>query len=155
MIIDTLNNASKYFSLNPNFEEAFNFIQSKGDFKNETETEFQISDNLKAFVANFEGETIENASEKFECHNKNIDIQYCIENQETFGWKPRENCENVKDEYNAEKDVMFFNEQPDMYFSLKPNQFVIFFPEDVHAPNISPKLIKKLVIKVKINNESN
>jgi biofilm protein TabA len=29
-------------------------------------------------------------------------------------------------------------------------QFVILFPEDVHAPMIADDLVKKLVIKVKI-----
>jgi len=55
-----------------------------------------------------------------------------------------------KGEYNAEKDVVFYNDAPDMYFQLTNNQFAIFFPEDVHAPMIGEGEIKKLVIKVKI-----
>ena len=109
-----------------------------------------INENLKAFIAQFQGETKENGSKKFECHNKNIDIQYCISGSETFGWKPRQDCSNVKEAYSDEKDVLFFNEKPDMYFTLHSGQFVVFFPEDVHAPSISDGEIKKLVIKVKI-----
>ena len=52
--------------------------------------------------------------------------------------------------YNPEKDVQLYNEQPDMYFQLTNGQFVIFFPEDVHAPMIGEGDIKKLVIKVKL-----
>jgi beta-galactosidase beta subunit len=37
-----------------------------------------------------------------------------------------------------------------MYSELTNGQFVIFFPEDVHAPMIGDAEIKKLVIKVKI-----
>ncbi|MBP8115537.1 MAG: YhcH/YjgK/YiaL family protein, partial [Chitinophagaceae bacterium] len=37
-----------------------------------------------------------------------------------------------------------------MYFQLTNGQFVIFFPEDVHAPMIGEGDIKKLVIKVKL-----
>ena len=37
-----------------------------------------------------------------------------------------------------------------MFFQLTEQQFVILFPEDVHAPMISDGEIKKLVIKVKI-----
>ena len=55
-----------------------------------------------------------------------------------------------KGEYNAEKDVVFFNDAPDMHFQLTNNQFDIFFPEDVHAPMIGESEIKKMVIKVKI-----
>jgi YhcH/YjgK/YiaL family protein len=39
-----------------------------------------------------------------------------------------------------------------MFFQLTNGQFVILFPEDVHAPMIAvnDKTIKKLVIKVRI-----
>jgi YhcH/YjgK/YiaL family protein len=67
-----------------------------------------------------------------------------------MGWKPRANCREQKGEYNAEKDVVFYGDSPDMYFDLADGQFVIFFPEDVHAPMIGDGPIKKVVIKVKI-----
>ncbi len=87
---------------------------------------------------------------KFECHDKYIDIQLCIKGKEKFGWKPRSDCKKQKGEYNAEKDVVFYNDAPDMYFDLTDNQFAIFFPKDVHAPMIGESEIKKMVIKVKI-----
>ncbi len=34
------------------------------------------------------------------------------------------------------KDVTFFWPHPDMYFGMKDGQFVVFYPEDVHAPMI-------------------
>jgi biofilm protein TabA len=148
MIIDTLANASKYYGLHPAFAKAFAFIKSHNDFENSTETNFKIADNLKAFIAEFHGVTKENSLKKFECHNKNIDIQYCIKGKEIFGWKPRENCHNMQSDYNTEKDVLFFNDAPDMFFELCAGQFVIFFPEDVHAPGIGDGEIKKLVVKV-------
>ncbi|HEV8079726.1 MAG TPA: YhcH/YjgK/YiaL family protein [Chitinophagaceae bacterium] len=59
-------------------------------------------------------------------------------------------AKDQKGEYNAEKDVVFYSDVPDMYFELTDNQFAIFFPEDVHAPMIGEGGIKKLVVKVKI-----
>ena len=53
-------------------------------------------------------------------------------------------------DYNAEKDVQFYNDTPETFFQLRDGQFAIFFPEDVHAPMIGEGTIKKLVIKVKI-----
>jgi biofilm protein TabA len=67
-----------------------------------------------------------------------------------MGWKPRSTCIAPRGEYNAEKDVLFYDDKPDMFFRLTDNQFVIFYPEDVHAPMIGEGMIKKLVIKVKI-----
>lgn len=148
MIIDTLKNAPKYFSIHPLFEKAFEYIRST-DLKNANDERVDISEGLKAIFSNAPGKTKEASMEKFECHNKNIDIQLCIDGVETIGWKPREKCANPNGDYNAEKDVLFFKDSPDMFFQLTNTQFAIFFPEDVHAPMIGEGYIKKLVMKVK------
>ena len=150
MIIDTIANASKYFSVHPLFAKAFEYIK-KTDLLNQESGKYEIDgDNLKAIFSDKKGMTTEESISKFECHNKHIDIQLCIAGTETIGWKPREKCVDAKGGYNEEKDVLFYNESPDMYFQLNDGQFVIFFPEDVHAPMIGESDIKKLVIKVKI-----
>lgn len=149
MVIDTLNNASKYNSLHPLFATAFDFLKGK-DLQNLEDGKHDISEGLKLIVSNGNGKTKEVSLEKFECHDKNIDIQICANGLETIGWKPREKCNIPNGEYNPEKDVRFFNDSPDMFFQLTNNQFVIFYPEDVHAPMIGEGAIKKLVFKVKI-----
>lgn len=149
MIVDTLKNASKYFSAHPLFENAFKYI-SETDLANAPDGKADISDGLKAIYSNAPGKTKEASLSKFECHNKNIDIQVCINGLETIGWKPREKCVTPNGDYNAEKDVQFYSDGPDTFFQLTNGQFAIFFPEDVHAPMIGEGSIKKLVIKVKI-----
>jgi len=149
MIIDTIKNASKYFSAHPLFAKAFEYI-SNTDLTNATDGKADISEGLKAIFSNAPGKTKEASCAKFECHNKNIDIQLCINGLETIGWKPREKCITPNGDYNAEKDVQFYNDTPDTFFQLTNGQFAIFFPEDVHAPMIGEGQIKKLVIKVKI-----
>ena len=149
MIVDTIKNASKYFSVHPQFAEAFKYIQQT-DLANAADGKSDISEGLKAIFSNKAGMTAEASVSKFECHNNHIDIQLCINGVETIGWKPREKCVTENGSYNTEKDVQLYNEQPDMYFRLTNGQFAIFFPEDVHAPMIGEGEIKKLVIKVKI-----
>ena len=150
MIIDTLTNAEKYFCAHPLFERAFGYAQSL-DLESLEAGNYEIDgEELKAVVINKAGKTASESLEKFECHDKHIDIQICINGEEQIGWKPRETCKEQKGEYNIEKDVLFFNDAPDMYFRLAGRQFVILFPEDVHAPMIGVGEIKKLVIKVKI-----
>jgi len=150
MIIDTLKNAPKYYSVHPLFAKAFNYIESL-DLDTIEMGKFEIDgDNLKAIFSNKKGMTAAESTSKFECHNQHIDIQFCINGVELFGWKPRENCIVENGGYNMEKDVQLYNDAPDMYFQLTDGQFVILFPEDVHAPMIGDKEIKKLVIKVKI-----
>jgi len=150
MIIDTLQNASKYFSVHPLLEQAFAYINTV-DLQNAPDGKSDIDgDNLRAIYSNKKGMTAEESIAKFECHNKNIDIQLCISGTEQIGWKPRSKCVAPKGDYNPEKDVQFYNDAPDMYFTLTDLQFAIFFPEDVHAPMIAENEVKKLVIKVKI-----
>jgi len=149
MIIDTIQNASKYFSAHPLLEKAFAYIQQT-DLANAEVGKSDIAEGLKAIISNGPGKTKEASLAKFECHNKNIDIQLCIRGSETIGWKPREKCSTPNEGYNDEKDVQFFNDTPDTFFQLTDGQFAIFFPEDVHAPMIGEADIKKLVIKVKI-----
>ena len=149
MIIDSLENAGRYTSIHPLFAEAFEYIKTL-DLKNAEIGKTDLSDGLKIIVAEKVGMKQEESVAKFECHNQNIDIQLCISGKEQIGWKPRQSCSSAKGEYNAEKDVLFYNDAPDMFFELTDNQFAIFFPEDVHAPMIGDKVIKKLIVKVKI-----
>jgi biofilm protein TabA len=149
MIIDTLANASKYTSLNPLFPQAFDYIKTQ-DLVNLPVGVSEIGPGLYMIVNVGNGKTQAVSLEKFECHDKNIDIQICVSGLETIGWKPREKCVKPNGDYNPEKDVRFFNDTPDMYFQLTDNQFGIFYPEDVHAPMIGEGEIRKIVIKVKI-----
>ena len=149
MIIDTIANASKYFSAHPLFAKAFDYIK-QNDLANAADGKSDISEGLKAIISNAPGKTKETSLSKFECHDKNIDIQFCIKGNETIGWKPREKCVVPNGDYNPEKDVRFFSDEPDTFFQLTDGQFAIFFPEDVHAPMIGEGTIKKLVIKVRI-----
>lgn len=150
MILDSLASASKYTSLNPLFEKAFAFIASV-DLNTLEVGKFDIDGvALRGIVSDKKGTTAAESTAKFECHNAHIDIQVCIRGKETIGWKPRSTCKEPKGAYNPDKDVLFYNDAPDMYFGLTDNQFVIFYPEDVHAPMIGDDTIKKLVIKVRI-----
>lgn len=150
MIVDSIANAKKYETLHPRFVQAFEYINSL-DFDNLEDGKSSIDgDNLKAIVSNKNGMTAAESIAKFECHDNYIDIQVCVKGKETIGWKSRNNCTQIKGEYNPEKDVWFYADAPETYFDLNDKQFAIFYPEDVHAPMIGEGPIKKLVIKVKI-----
>jgi len=150
MIVDHLNQMHRYANLHPLFAKAFEYI-SKTDLASLEIGKFDIDgENLRGIVSDKNGVPAADSIAKFECHNAHIDIQICIRGTEVMGWKPRSTCNSPKGDYNPEKDVLFFADAPDMYFTLQQQQFVIFYPEDVHAPMIGEGMIKKLVIKVKI-----
>jgi len=103
--------------LNPLFAKAFDFI-SQEDIATFENVVIQIEDGLKVIVSTANGKTAEASLAKFECHDKNIDIQVCVKGLETIAWKPREKCVTPNGDYNPEKDVRFFSDAPDMFFQL-------------------------------------
>ncbi|GAB3936419.1 YhcH/YjgK/YiaL family protein [Mucilaginibacter myungsuensis] len=147
MIIDKLSNGAQYAPLHRNFGLAFDWLQAQ-DLEALEIGIHQLSDGVKMIVSENPG--VEATVQKFECHNQNIDIQLLIRGNETMGWKPRQDCTQPIGKFDDERDVIFFTDRPDMYFSLLPGQFAIFYPDDVHAPMIGDGLIKKLVVKVAI-----
>jgi biofilm protein TabA len=147
VIIDILQNAEKYFLLHPLFAKAFKFIK----FVNSKELQigkYEIEDvNLLALVSNKRGFPVRDSENKMECHNQYMDIQLCLNGKEKIGWKSRHTCTSGNEKYDQEKDVLFFNDKPDMYFELRKNQFAVFFPDDIHKPMIGKGNIKNWLLK--------
>jgi biofilm protein TabA len=146
MIHDSLNNAATYFSLNPRFQKAFEYILNKDLSKVAPSKIVLGGDDLYLSVAEIDGKKKEAA--KVEAHKKYIDIQVVLNGQETMGWASIERCKEEIDPYNPVKDIIFYKEKPTSYMTVNPGEFVIFFPEDGHAPAIGDGPIKKIIVKV-------
>jgi YhcH/YjgK/YiaL family protein len=76
MIIDTLVNASKYYSIHPLLAKAFQYIQQTNLDAIEMGKNEIDGENLKATFSNKKGMTAAESIAKFECHNKHIDINF-------------------------------------------------------------------------------
>ncbi len=148
MIIDSLENAYKYIDLHKHFAKAFQFINNT-NFDTIEPGKFEINGkDVHAAIGIKDG--VQKDEAKYEAHDLYMDIQVCPKGSETIGWIPRKKCKNIKAPYNGEKDVTFYETEPDTLFTLHAGQFVIFFPDDVHGPMIGEGPITKLVVKVKI-----
>lgn len=147
MVVDTLDNLEKYASLNPLFAQAIDFIKSHDLHAMEIgKTELKGSD-LVVNVAQTTPKTKEQA--KLETHNAFIDIQIPLSGTEVMGYTVAKDCVPTDAPYNAEKDITFFDGLADSYIAVNPGMFAIFFPQDGHAPGISPDGVKKIIVKVK------
>ena len=78
----------------------------------------------------------------YERHDKYIDIQMPLSMPESYGWKEQA-------PYDVAGDFTFYRDPVEMVFTLSPGEFVIFFPEDAHAPCIGEGVIRKMVAKVR------
>ncbi|MDR2859744.1 MAG: YhcH/YjgK/YiaL family protein [Mediterranea sp.] len=148
MIIDTLDNLEKYVSLNPLFAEAAKFVKTHDlNLLELGKTELKGKD-LTVNVSQTTAKTKEEA--KLETHNEYIDIQIPLSGTETMGYTARKDCNPANALYNAEKDITFYSGQAESYITVEQGMFAIFFPQDGHAPGISPVGLKKIIIKVKM-----
>ncbi len=146
MILDSIKNAELYYSLSPRIKEAFDwlaktYINALSGGRHDID-----GDNLFVNVMDVELKPRHDAA--LEVHNRYIDIQIVCGEQEEFGWSERCNCDAPREEFNCEKDVQFFNDIPQTFFTLNERQFAIFFPEDAHAPMLGEGRVRKLIFKL-------
>ena len=147
MVVDRLEKLEKYASLNPLFAQAIEFLQSHDLNAMEVgKTELKGKD-LVVNVAQTTPKAKEQA--KLETHNEFIDIQIPLSGAEVMGYTAGKDCVPADAPYNAEKDITFFEGLAETYITVKPGMFAIFFPQDGHAPGISPDGVKKVIVKVK------
>lgn len=148
MILGNLDNTATYEQLSPLFKEAFEYLK-KLDFNTlETGKVELVGKDLYVNITDTKLKTVEDA--KMEVHNLYADIQLPVSVAETFGWIDRSRLKLERDAYNPEKDIQFFKETATSYITIQPRDFIIFFPEDGHAPCIGEGDIRKIVVKVKV-----
>lgn len=150
MVLDSLERLHQYECIHPRFAEAMKYI-AEANYNELPVGEIKCDgEDIRAIIIHDQLVEEKASTDYFECHNTYIDIQVVYEGVEKVGWKSRANCLVPRGEYSAEKDVLFFEDQPELFFELKPGHFAIYFPDDVHAPMIGEGAIKKLVVKVKL-----
>jgi YhcH/YjgK/YiaL family protein len=87
---------------------------------------------------------------KWESHRKYIDLQYVIAGRVLLGVCPLQLAQ-VTEPYNEKKDAAHYN-AAGKYYTATPKNFFLFFPGDVHRPDIKVKgfdTLKKLVVKIR------
>ncbi|VGO20335.1 YhcH/YjgK/YiaL family protein [Pontiella sulfatireligans] len=147
MILDTLSNAAKYAGLKVGISEAFGFLDQPGLADLEDGKYEILGDRVFALVQRRSGRKIEGAL--LEGHRRYIDIQYVISGEESMGWSPREGLASSV-EYNQEKDLEFFEGEPESIVRVPPTGFAVFLPSDAHLPLIGSGPIHKVVVKVAV-----
>jgi biofilm protein TabA len=146
MILDVLENAQRYCTLNEGFARAFEFL-SRPDLKELPLGKYEIDGGrIYATVSKVAGRKKEDAL--LETHEKYIDIQLILAGTDTMGWKPRSLCNQPTRGYDQKTDMQFYADKPDAWLATESGAFAIFFPEDAHMPLISQEDIHKVVVKI-------
>ena len=148
MILDRIEQADLYTSLNPHFAKAFAFLRQKGLDKLEDGRHDIDGANVYALLV--KGTCKPSSRAKLEVHRKYIDIQYLVSGCDDIGWKNLQLCKHSEAAYNPETDAALFSDTPSVWLTLSPGDFAIFFPEDAHAPCVGQGQFHKAVVKVPV-----
>jgi YhcH/YjgK/YiaL family protein len=145
-------NFAEYYHKNPrHWQQAFQFLKS-ADLKSLPLGKQELEgEHLFVSVAEYYGKQKPDAL--YESHKNYIDIQYVIEGEELIGLTTLDKVK-VREPYNAEKDIAFYDFEGGDYLKATPGNFFLFFPEDVHRPSITTGdsvLVKKIVVKIFID----
>lgn len=149
MIKDKLKNAHLYDRMHKNFPMVFEILQSL-NLPELREGHIELDgDYVYINVSSADGRTAEEA--RLEAHSRYIDIQVPINEAETFGTADLSELTSPDGEPDEERDIIFYNDPIKRTITVNPDEFVIFFPNDAHAPLLECGAgHKKLVVKVSV-----
>ena len=148
MIKGNINDLVQYqfLSTNEKLKAALNYIK-EGKYIQEEGIKDTFHPSCTAFINKLNTRSFNHT---FEAHNKNIDIFYVIKGYEEVYVGSRKEA-TIKEEYIEEKDILFLESNIYQKTILQEGDYIILFPEDIHAPGIGDgSYLEKLVIKVKV-----
>lgn len=86
---------------------------------------------------------------RLEAHRDMIDLHVPLSGPEIYAWKPLVDLTAPAEPYQTAKDARHYLDAADTYFTLKPGQFALFYPEDAHAACIGAGELLKIVVKIR------
>jgi YhcH/YjgK/YiaL family protein len=154
MIVDKIENAHFYTTLNDLLAKAFEILKDKTLIqKNDGRYEVD-GDKLYYIVQRYTTKPVEEC--KLEAHKKYIDVQFVVSGQEIIYHTPL-NGLKIETPYDASKDVAFYKVPAGITaVNLAPGMFCILFPQDAHIPGCQidgPSDVHKVVVKVKMDTQ--
>jgi YhcH/YjgK/YiaL family protein len=146
----SINNAefAKQYNLNKDvWDKVFTYLRTT-DLDTLKPGKYPIDgDNAFATITDAPSKTFDKSG--WESHRKYIDLQYVIKGKETIMVADLATA-TVTNPYDEKKDIANYTAEGKSYVAT-PDYFFLFFPDNVHRPNIlvdGYPQVKKLVIKI-------
>lgn len=148
MIMDTLANLERYAALHPRFAEAFAWLRRQPLETLAPGRHVLAGDDIYMTVMEVELRPVVDAMLEF--HRRYIDVQMVLAGEtEQMGWTPLAEMPAGM-VYDAEKDCALGQAPLCSCVAVPPGHFVIFFPEDAHAPCLGQGKVRKAVMKIRV-----
>jgi YhcH/YjgK/YiaL family protein len=151
MIIDTFENAARYYMLHPALEIILDYLESVTS-ENFSEGKKELSGD-EVFVNAIHQHTKTENDAVWESHERYIDVHYMVDGRERIFYAEEDKMQ-VDRPYDEEKDCTLYKGNDGFEVYLPKNGFVIFFPGEIHKTMVSDGVSvqsKKLVGKIKVD----
>jgi biofilm protein TabA len=149
MVKDVLPLGSRYHALGSRIATALRHAQET-DFSEWADGEYPIDGTaVRALVQRYTSKPDEEG--RWEAHRRHIDLQMVVDGEECIGIAPIGTMES--EPYDEAKDLLWCKGQGDAV-TLRPGDFVLLWPEDVHMPGLQltgPVPVTKVVYKVALD----
>lgn len=148
---DNVEFAKQYHANKAYWDKAFAFMRDHNLAEMAPGKYVIDSANVVATITEAPSKTFEKSA--WESHRRFIDLQYVVKGEEKIGVSPISESKVIKP-YDERKDGANY-EATGEYYIATPSAFFLFFPNDVHRPNILVPgfdTVKKLVIKIRVAN---
>ncbi|MDH3349171.1 MAG: YhcH/YjgK/YiaL family protein [Desulfobulbaceae bacterium] len=148
MIIDTLENASRYGSLGPRIANALDYIKTT-DFTSMAIGKHLIDEERLFAIVN-DYQTIPCTEVELEGHRQYIDVQYIVSGSELIGYAPLQGQTPFK-QYDKDEDFALYRGEA-TFVRVSAGMFAILYPQDLHMPCLGEPAVavRKVVVKVLI-----
>jgi YhcH/YjgK/YiaL family protein len=148
LVLDVLEQWTRYAHLHPAFTRAFAFLRET-DLAMLPAGRHEIDgDAIYLSIDHVDGRGRDGA--RLESHREHIDIQLTISGDEQIGWRPLAACANPDGAFDATRDLGFYRDRPDTWLAVPPGTFTIFFPDDAHAPLAGSGPLRKAIVKIRV-----
>lgn len=150
MIVDHIRNASLYRNVTKRISIAFDFLQRGNLAELAVGKELLDGDNVYAMIQAYNTNPMEKGL--WEAHKKYIDVQYVVSGIELMGHVDI-SAMTVSKPYDEAGDYHLFTGKGN-HMIMRPGDFTVFFPHDVHMPCMAveqPVPVKKIVVKVRVD----
>lgn len=138
MIHDHIDNLTRYAAITPHLNTVAKYMD-ENNLMAMTPNQYEV-DGDSVFLLHQEFKPHPPAEAFWEAHRNYIDVQIILRGREQFGWFSVTESTPVKKAYDTDRDVTFFqppanpSEDETTWFTVGSSEFVIFYPQDAHAP---------------------
>lgn len=153
MIVDSMQNYAKYRNLRADIVKAIEYLGST-DFTHVENGQYELDGKKMISIVQRYKTRLDDVA-IWESHRKYIDVQFMAYGGERVGIAELATAPAVSTPYTEERDVIFY-EPGTKYFDAPMGTFMIFYPEDIHAPCLArgnppkPEDVVKVVVKVAV-----